>query len=189
MLVWIYMSICPFNIYPGPCPSLFWQNLRILYWNYCFPSEYWEDFSSLAKMWVCEPLGQKDVYSLDSNDSDMIKRHVWGCLLSERQPPDQSLLAQARYCGSCSIVSSTALVPHLFSNPGLQAPPHSLSSLYLSNKSPFVKVSQSPFLLLSTEELWHMQSLRQLRNWEDIKCGMKKKKGSMPITQNLKSDH
>lgn len=33
-----------------------------------------------------------------------------------------------------------------------------------------------------------MESLRQLRNWEDIKCGAKKK-GSMSVTQNFKSDH
>lgn len=177
MRIWRHMTICPFHFYPGPRPSLFWQNLRILYWNYLLPSEYWEDLSSLHEVWVCEPLGQKDVYSLESNESDMIKRqNVWCSLLSDRQPLDQSLLAEAHYCGSCSIVSSTALVPHLFSSPGPQTPPHSLSLLYLSNKSPFVKVSQSPFLLLSTEELWHMQSLRQLRNWEDIKCGMKKRK-------------
>ena len=91
------------------------------------------------------------------------------------------------YCGSCCFF----LALHWFlsfQSPGLQASIHSVSSLHLSHKFPSAKVNQTPFLLLSAKELWHMASLRQLRSWEDIKCRVKKK-GSMSITQNFKSDH
>lgn len=144
-----------------------------------------ELLSPPQKVVIWANLGQKDVHSLESNDKET---KTFGVLFYLSQPPDQSpcsslllwFLFHCFYTTLVPIHSQAKVFRLLYILWAHYIYPINLLLLKL--------VSQSPFLLLSTKELWHMQSSRQLRNRKDIKCGVKKK-GSMSITQNFKSDH
>lgn len=110
MLVWIYVNSCPFNICPGP-PMFFMTEPQDALLELSFSQYLLEKFlSPTQKVGIWAKLGKKDAHSPESNESNMIKRSTWRFLLSESQPPDQSP-CWIHYRGSCSIVSSTTLVP------------------------------------------------------------------------------